>query len=264
MDSSTGIQVLISSYNCGEYLEDCFDSIEVALSNYKWMMVFCDDASTDNTKTIINNYSLSDDTNCRAVVYQKFEKASTVGIAKNRACSLALQHRAQYPVICFMDSDDTMGAERISGLLPELSEDYPIVFGDFIEQQKNENGEWVKSEEVEGDDSSFDGYIATSTRTEHLTFGPWATLVLASLIPENGVFFREDISNYDDILTWWTLHHRDGVAIKAVPGFITHYQKFNRAGSLFDDYPDEDGDIMLDLWEKKTAIHPVPGYPAEE
>ena len=83
MEANTGIQVLISSYNCEQYLESCFDSIEAALSGYKWMMVFCDDASTDNTEEIINNYSLSSDTNCMAVVYQKFEKASTIGIAKN-------------------------------------------------------------------------------------------------------------------------------------------------------------------------------------
>ena len=101
----------------------------------------------------------------------------------------------------------------------------------------------------------------TSTRTKHLTFGPWATLVLASLVPENGVFFREDISNYDDILTWWTFHYRDEVAIKDVSGFVTHYHKLNREGSLFDINQDDEKSIMLDLWKKKTAIHPVPGYP---
>lgn len=258
MEANTGIQVLISSYNCEEYLESCFDSIEVALSDYKWMMIFCDDGSTDDTEAIVNNYSLSNDTNCKAVVYQKFEKASVVGAAKNKACSLALQHKAQYPVICFMDSDDTMGAERISGLLPELSEEYPIVFGDYVEQEQNENGEWVKMEKVEGDDSTFDGYIPVSTRTTHLTFGPWSTLILASLIPEDGRFFREDIANYDDLLTWWTLHYRDGVGIKAVPGFITHYQKYGRAGSL-NDVVDERA-VMLELYEKKTAIHPVPAF----
>ena len=262
MDAGTGIQVLISSYDCENYLNDCFDSIETAFDGYKWMMIFCDDASTDDTESIVNTYKTT--TSANNVVYQKFEKASIVGKAKNRGCLLSRTYKDDYPVICFMDSDDTMGAQKISGLLPELSEDYPIVFGDFIERTQNENGEWVKMEEVEGDDSTFDGYIPTSRTIEHLTFGPWATLVLASLIPEDGVFFREDISNYDDILTWWTIHYRDEVAIKAVTGFITHYHKLNREGSLFDINQDDEKNIMLDLWKKKTAIHPVPGYPAEK
>ena len=262
MDSSTGIQVLITSHNCESYLNDCFNSIETAFNGYNWMMIFCDDASTDSTESIVNAHKAT--TSADNIVYQKFEKASSIGKAKNRGCLLSRTYKDDYPVICFMDTDDIMGAQRISGLLPELSEDYPIVFGDFVEQKQNENGEWAKAELIEDDNSSFDGYIATSTRTKHLTFGPWATLVLASLVPENGVFFREDILNYDDILTWWTLHYRDGVAIKAVPGFITHYQKFNRSGSLYDNHSKTDGDIMLELWEKKTAIHPVPDYPADE
>jgi glycosyltransferase involved in cell wall biosynthesis len=256
MEANVGIQVLISSHNCEEYLEDCFNSIEIAFNGYKWMMVFCDDASTDNTESVVNTYKTT--TSADNIVYQKFEKASIVGKAKNRACLLSRAYKDDYPVICFMDSDDTMGAQRISGLLPELSEDYPIVFGDFVEQQKNENGEWVKMEESEADDTTFDGYITTSTRTTHLTFGPWATLILGSLIPEDGVFFREDISNYDDILTWWTLHYRDGVAIKDVPGFITHYQKFGRPGSLIDSQ--DMGPVMEQLYFKKMAIHTIPGY----
>ena len=137
MEANVGIQVLISSHNCEEYLEDCFNSIEIAFNGYKWMMVFCDDASADNTESVVNTYKTT--TSADNIVYQKFEKASIVGKAKNRACLLSRAYKDDYPVICFMDSDDTMGAQRISGLLPELSEDYPIVFGDFVEQQKNEN-----------------------------------------------------------------------------------------------------------------------------
>ena len=242
MESSSGIQVLISSYNCEEYLNDCLASIETAFNGYKWMMIFCDDASTDDTESLVDTYKTT--TSADRVVYQTFEKASIVGVAKNRACSLALQYKTEYPVICFMDSDDTMGEQRISGLLPELSEEYPIVFGDFVEQMQNENGEWVKIWDV-----------TTDSRTTHLTFGPWSTLILASLIPEDGSFFREDIANYDDILTWWTLRYRDGVAIKDVPGFITNYRKSGRTGSL----GDEAGYVMPELYEKKMAIHPVPG-----
>ena len=74
MESSTGIQVLITSHNCASYLNDCFNSIETALAGYKWMMVFCDDVSTDDTEQIINNYKTT--TSADSVVYQKYNTRS--------------------------------------------------------------------------------------------------------------------------------------------------------------------------------------------
>lgn len=233
--------------------------METAFNGYKWMMIFCDDESTDNTESLVDAYKTT--TSADRVVYQKFEKASIVGAAKNRACSLALQYKTEYPVICFMDSDDTMGEQRISGLLPELSEDHKLVFGDFILLKQNENGEWVIMEALE--DDGMDGHIPASRMEEHLTFGPWSTLALASLIPEDGVFFREDIPHYEEVLTWWSLRYRDEVNIKAVSGVITNYHKVNREGSLTE-ISNNDGDMMGILWEKKTEIHAVPGYPEEE
>lgn len=266
MESSTGIQVLITSYNCESYLNGCFDSIETAFDGYKWMMIFCDDASTDNTESIVNAYK--DTTSADNVIYQKFEKASIIGEAKNRACLISRTYKDDYPVICFMDADDTMGAQRISGLLPELSEDKPLVFGDYI-MQVFKNGEWVTASNLEFDgvtDSGhqFDGNVTTEMRSEHLTFGPWCTLVHSNLIPDDGVFFREDIRNYDDHLTWWDMKYSKGVTFTPVSGFVTHYYRYKRSNSLLDDLSDEDDEIMTKLWTLKTAIHPVPGYPAED
>ena len=76
MESGTGIQVLISSYNCESYLNDCFNSIETAFNGYNWMMIFCDDASTDNTESIVNAYKTT--TSADNIVYQKFEKARLI------------------------------------------------------------------------------------------------------------------------------------------------------------------------------------------
>ena len=86
MEANTGIQVLISSFNCEQYLNDCFASIETAFNGYKWMMIFCDDASTDNTESLVDTYKTT--TSADRVVYQKFEKAPIVGVANNKALSL--------------------------------------------------------------------------------------------------------------------------------------------------------------------------------
>lgn len=265
MDAGTGIQVLISSHDCENYLNDCFDSIETAFDGYKWMMIFCDDASTDNTEAAVNTYKTT--TSADNVIYQKFDKASIIGKAKNRACLISKTYKDDYPVICLMDSDDTMGAQRISGLLPELSEDKPLVFGDYI-MQVLKDGEWVTASNGEDGMSKsgdgFDGNVTTEMRTEHLTFGPWCTLIHSNLIPDDGIFFREDIKNYDDNLTWWELKHSKGVTFTPVTGFVTHYYKYKRPNSLLNNLADEDDEIMNRLWTLKTAIHPIPGYPADE
>jgi glycosyltransferase involved in cell wall biosynthesis len=250
MHESTGIQVLISSYNSAEYLNDCFASIESAMAGYNWMMIFCDDASADNTKEIIDAYKLT--TTASQVVYQKYQKSLVVGQAKNRACFLSLDYKNDFPVICFMDSDDVMGAERISGLLPHLSEDQPFVYGDF-KVLRNQNGEWVDLK-LKG----FNGLAEAETRLEHLNFGPWSTLIHSNLIPEDGVFFRQDIENYDDILTWWQMKYEQNVNITAVSGFITNYHKYRRTGSLSGRLKEEDPVILKELFKLKWAIHPVP------
>ena len=88
MEANTGIQVLISSYNCEQYLNDCFASIETAFNGYKWMMIFCDDASTDDTEEIINNYKTT--TSADSIVYQKYDtRSASIGVAKNRGCLLS-------------------------------------------------------------------------------------------------------------------------------------------------------------------------------
>tara|TARA_Y100000361_G_scaffold80797_1_gene71442 strand:- start:250 stop:1047 length:798 start_codon:yes stop_codon:yes gene_type:complete len=263
MESSTGIQVLITSHNCASYLNDCFSSIETALDGYKWMMVFCDDVSTDNTEEIINNYKTT--TSADSVVYQKYNtRSGSIGEAKNRGCLLSLNYKNDYPVICFMDADDLMGEQRISGLLPHLSEEQPIVFGDYL-MQVLKDGEWVTASNSEFDgvtDSGdqFDGNITTEMRSEHLTFGYWCTLVLSSLIPADGVFFREDIQNYDDFLTWWELKYSKDVNIVPISGFVTHYYKFQRPDSVQHRFLESDAEILEQLFNLKSAIHPVPGY----
>ena len=92
MNNDTGIQVLITSHNCAGYLNDCFTSIEAAFAGYKWMMIFCDDVSTDNTEEIINNYRTT--TTADSIVYQKYDtRSASIGAAKNRGCLLSLNYK---------------------------------------------------------------------------------------------------------------------------------------------------------------------------
>ena len=247
MENTVGIQVLITSKNCAEYLDECFTSIEAAMVGYKWMMIFCDDVSTDDTEAIINAYKTT--TTANQIIYVKYDTPSTsIGAAKNRACLLSLNYKIEYPVLCFMDADDKMGEKRISGLLPHLSEKQPFVFGDYIVERYIDGlwqTEWI---------------VTTSMREKHLTFGHWCTLIHSNLIPDNGIFYREDIETYDEMLTWWELKYSKNVNFVAIPGFITHYYKADRSGSCTDTLQNKKDDILSKLFDLKMAIHPIPGY----
>jgi len=220
-------------------------------------MIFCDDASTDDTEEIINNYKTT--TSADSIVYQKYDtRSASIGVAKNRGCLLSLNYKNDYPVICFMDADDLMGEQRISGLLPHVSEEQPLVFGDYVIEEYKD-GSWVP---LVGD--TFQGIVTTSMRETHLTFGYWCTLMHSNLIPADGIFFREDIQNYDDFLTWWELKYAKNVNITPVPGFITHYYKSKRFDSVQDRFQESNAEILRQLFNLKSAIHPIPGFPSKE
>ena len=262
MDATSGIQVLITSHNCGEYLEDCLDSIEVALSGYKWQMIFCDDVSTDNTHAILSEYSGT--TSADNLHYHYYpERASTIGIAKNRTCFHSLDYKDDYPVLCFMDADDEMGEKRISGLMPALSDDQPFVFGDYAIVY-DQSGQWVMasgSEHGTGINGEvFNGIVTTSMREDHLAFGHWCTLIHSELIPSDGIFFREDVLNFDDTLTWWGLKYSGNVPITPVSGFITNYYKCSRPNALSSQESTNNDEILSGIFELKNAIHPIPGF----
>ena len=244
MDLSSGIQVLTTSRNCASYLNKCFETVETALKGFKWMMVFCDDASADETEEVVNAYKTG--TSADKIIYKKFDKAETIGQAKNRTCLISLQNKEEYPVLCFMDADDEMGEERVSGLLPHLTEEEPFVFGDYIYQDLND-----------GEDSKKMLMVA-ERRNPYLTFGHWATLIHSNLVPENGIFFREDIENYDEMLTWWELRYSKNVKIKPVSGVMTNFYRRNRPNSCSWTFRNEkDQEILAKLREKMNEIYPI-------
>ena len=91
-----GISIIIPCYNVEKYLSRCIDSIlNQTYKDYEIIMV--DDCSTDNTWSIINQYS-KNYSNCIAI---KNEKNSGAGYSRNKALEIA-----KYDYISFIDSDD--------------------------------------------------------------------------------------------------------------------------------------------------------------
>lgn len=238
MELQEKYQVVITSHNCGYFLKRCLESVDKIFKNKKWILVFIDDNSTDHTEQELQR--ITPNLSYDFYVSKKLPKAYSVGMAKNRALKVAKQYEKDYPIICGMDADDEMGPDRLK-LYSEMKKlDSKFVFGGYKTFSNRDTCHIIEAYEV----------------ATHLRFAWWATLFHASLIPENGRFFREDFKAYEDIMKWWELKYQEGVEMHQVDDLITHHY-FRRTPSVSTVVgPEESKKLLLE----KQKIYPVPDF----
>jgi glycosyltransferase involved in cell wall biosynthesis len=96
MDTNVIVTVLIATYNRARYIADAILSVQ-AQTFTQWQIIVLDDASTDDTESIVRKLTEQDP----RITYIKH--AQNKGIAGNRNAGLAL---AQSPYVAILDSDD--------------------------------------------------------------------------------------------------------------------------------------------------------------
>lgn len=107
------ISVLIAVYNTEKYLRECLDSL--VNQSLKDIQIICiDDASTDSSGEILNEYASKD--NRIDVIHFKENK----GIAKARNAGLEI---AKGKYTCFLDSDDWMAPDALKEIVDKFAED---------------------------------------------------------------------------------------------------------------------------------------------
>jgi len=209
-----GVQVVITAHDAEPWLERCLASVEIALRKFRWVLILVDDGSTDQTLKIAVNHKTSAD----RVIIRSFPKADNVSIAKNRAFAQARGFAKEYPAIVAMDADDEMTPDRVSHLLPAAVQGgHLAVMGDYV---------YVCPEIPERHD------VIVPARIENITegkFGPPMTLFHASLIPYNGLLFREEMRAFSDCALWTEWRQR-GIEVQPVPGRVVHRYHY-REGS---------------------------------
>ena len=232
----SGVQIVVCAHNAEKFLARCLDSIENSCNKLDWTFIFADDGSTDNTINIIEEYSTK--LSCTNCIIKKFPKAKNVAQAKNRALKLTKILAEDYPVICVVDSDDEMLAERIDYLLPEMiKQNSKFIIGDYILHSSNNKKQYVSA-----DDSNI---------KRDLRFGIWATLFHESLISEDKGFFDEKMEVYSDFLKWWTLKYEDNLRFTFHSGKAV-YNFYRRKSSVSGDTSNEQ---RLKIKEEKDRIH---------
>jgi glycosyltransferase involved in cell wall biosynthesis len=202
-----GFQVVMSAHNAEKFLPTVLSSIENAMANMPWVMNFGDDESTDSTLEIAERFSKMSS----AVIFNifKFNKAKSIAQAKNRVICKALGKKEEFPGIFLADADDFFTKERAREL-PHLANknNSPFSVGSWYYCK---NGQKILK--------------PASKSAQKRTFGPWATLIHARLMPEDGKLFYEDpdgILVHEDVLLLEEFNHY-GIPVQAFDEVIACY-----------------------------------------
>lgn len=125
------ISIIMSVYNCEQYLRESIDSI-LAQTYENWEFIICNDASTDGTQAILDEYK------------EKYpEKFILIANETNKRLAFSLNHCLKYATgdyIARMDGDDISTPDRFETELRYLKEHPEIDLVGSSMQQFNENG----------------------------------------------------------------------------------------------------------------------------
>lgn len=131
--------IIITTFNYARYIERAIRScLDQSMPKNKYEIIVVDDASTDNTQQILSNYK-------EEIRIITFTENKGLAAARNEGVRKA---RGQY--VLFIDADDYIHHDllKIQSLYLEENHELDAVSVDyFLVDEKENNREWVKSEE---------------------------------------------------------------------------------------------------------------------
>lgn len=173
------ISVIVPIFNSESCLEKCLNSIlNQTLDNIEIILI--DDGSTDNSLSIIKNYSKR----YSNIIYRS-KKNEGQAIARNLGIEIATGE-----FICFVDSDDYVESTMLEELYKSATENNSdIVICDYIEEYKNRN---IQKNSLFINASSIQkSYILCVA-------GPCSKIIRAQILKQNNIKFLEN-NIYEDL-----------------------------------------------------------------
>lgn len=180
------ISVIIPVYNVEPYLSACLDSV-LAQTHRELEILLIDDGSTDGSGAICDRYAAMDPR--IRVIHQE---NGGVSCARNRGLELAAGE-----LISFIDSDDTMEPNMYEFLVQLMQEHgadishcgYKRLLRDKVLLVNDTKKIWVQNS-----NEALDRFVSGRL----FGGGLWNKLFRRELL--EGIYFREDLKNNEDIL----------------------------------------------------------------
>lgn len=184
------ISVIVPVYNSEKYIGKCIESV-LEQSHKNIELILVDDASTDASLRIMNNYA-KDYSGLISIIIQ--ERNSKQGAARNRGVKEA---KGKY--ILFLDSDDMLDRNACGDMYTEAEKwNADIVFCDYqcFGQGIEEYCSHVSL--------PYMGYLDVNKKKALLTTSvvPWAKIIKKSLITDNDIYFPEGKFYEDQATTY--------------------------------------------------------------
>lgn len=128
-----GVSLIIASYNCRPYLDDCLKSIFDQTYKGNIEIIVCDDCSTDGTQELLQKYSDE-----KKIIY--LQNKENLGAAQSRNNCINI---AKNEYLAILDADDYISNDRLEKQVAILDENKSIDFVSTGIQRFYEDGERI-------------------------------------------------------------------------------------------------------------------------
>ena len=123
------VSIIMPAYNCAEWIGKSIDSV-IAQTYENWELIIVDDCSTDDTLTVIKEYSQTD----TRIKWYKLKHNSGAAIARNTAVD-----KAKGVYLAFLDSDDLWKTEKLQKQIRFMSDNrYDFTCTDYGKVDEND------------------------------------------------------------------------------------------------------------------------------
>lgn len=220
------VSIMMATYNRASFIREAIDSA-LTQSYTNWELIVLDDASTDDTATIVRNYAAHD----ARIIYAPAER--NLGIAKNRNRGFALMHS---DLVAVLDSDDLWhDPKKLAKQVAYLADSPACVLVGTNVRTIDEHGNALSTFMYETDDTLIRAHMLRRNQFTHSSVlfraaplrGAAAPYPEYLLIGEDYALFLElgthgTLANLPDIMTSYRIHAGGITKQRALLGARSH------------------------------------------
>ena len=234
------ISVIVPVCNVQDYLEQCIQSI-IDQTYLDWECILVDDGSSDNSGTICDTYA-------------EKEKRITAIHQKNQGVSVARNQgieKSKGEYICFIDSDDWVGADYLTHLVSGMSDEEidMVICGDIHESSKAEINAPQNKYRLKIGSKYTDLFI----KHVGLFYGPCSILYKSSIIKSNSIVFPKDYSFGED--TTFVFSYLRNVRDVVLAPFADYHYRIQVSGTLSYRFGEEKTFQRYNLWKMRQTFY---------